>query len=94
MSLRTNFFRTGALQGVVYDFGAGDVLPMHKHTDADAHISVVARGSFRVHGPAIGEVIYAAGAVLDWGPGVDHEFVALENNSRLVNITRGAPDAA
>ena len=41
----------GNLRGTVYDFPEiGDVLPMHSHTEADVHISIIAKGSFRTHG--------------------------------------------
>lgn len=82
-------FTLGRLVGSIYDFPEiGDVLPMHSHTENDVHISIVARGSFKTHG--IGwERISHAGDVLDWKPGDPHEFVALEANSRLVNIVKG-----
>ena len=86
----------GKLTGTIYDFPEpGDVLPMHSHTEADVHISVVARGSFRAHGNGWERVV-SAGDVLDWRPNEPHEFVALDAGSRLVNIVKGAaaPSAA
>ena len=89
MSLRIDALATGRLVGTVYTFeNVGDTLPMHRHTDADVHITIVARGVVKVHGPEIGETLYSAGAVMDWQPGVDHEFVAVESNSRIVNIVK------
>jgi hypothetical protein len=83
-------FAAGKLQGTVYTFDkAGDILPMHRHTETDVHITVVARGSFRVHGPDIGDRQYGAGALLDWSADVDHEFVALTDGARIVNIIKG-----
>lgn len=91
MSLRANSFTAGNLHGIVYDFEfVGDTLPMHQHTERDVHITIVSRGSFRFHGPEIGDETYKAGAVIDWQPYVDHEFVALEDKSRIVNIVKGA----
>jgi len=79
----------GKLTGTIYDFPeTGDVLPMHSHGEADVHISVVARGSFRAHGNGWERVV-SAGDVLDWRPNDPHEFVSLEANSRLVNIIKG-----
>ena len=79
----------GKLVGTIYDFPeVGDVLPMHTHTEADVHISVVARGSFRAHGNGWQRVV-SAGDVLDWRANDSHEFIALEVNSRLVNIVKG-----
>ena len=82
-------FTLGKLVGTIYDFPeVGDVLPMHSHTEADVHISVVAKGSFRAHGNGWERVVNA-GDVLDWRPNDPHEFVSLEASSRLVNIVKG-----
>ena len=90
MPLQNKPFAAGKLRGAVYTFEkAGDVLPMHRHTECDVHITVVARGSFRVHGPDIGDKEYSAGALLDWPAGVDHEFIALADGARVVNILKG-----
>lgn len=89
MSLLSTPLNTGILRGVIYTFEKpGDVLPMHKHTEADVHITVVARGSFRIHGPEIGDQEYNEGAVIDWEPYIEHEFIALTDNSRIVNIIK------
>lgn len=87
--LQTKAITFGKLSGAVYDFPeAGDVLPMHQHGEADVHITVVARGSFKAHGNGW-ERILKAGNVADWKPNDPHEFVALEADSRLVNIIKG-----
>jgi quercetin dioxygenase-like cupin family protein len=87
--LETKAFHFGKLRGGVFDFPvANDVLPMHSHGDADAHITVVARGSFKAHGNGW-ERVLKAGDVVDWKPNDPHEFVALEDNSRIVNIVKG-----
>ncbi len=79
----------GDLTGTILTFEhAGDVLPMHEHGERDIHISVVARGRFRVHGPTIGTTEVSAGAVLDFMPGHPHEFIALEDGSRVVQIQK------
>lgn len=80
----------GKLQGTVYDFEqAGDVLPMHQHTEDNVHITIVARGSFKIHGNAWGKIV-KCGDVIDWRPNHPHEFIALEDNSRAVNIIKGS----
>ncbi len=90
MSLLIRSLSAGKLTGTVYTFEkAGDTLPMHHHGEADNHITIVARGSVRAHGPAIGDNQYSAGAVLDWDVGIEHEIVAVEDNSRIVNIIKG-----
>lgn len=89
MSLRSTPLNTGILKGSVYTFEkVGDTLPMHRHTEVDVHITVVSRGRFRIHGPDIGDQEYAEGAVIDWSPDVDHEFIALTDNARVVNIIK------
>jgi quercetin dioxygenase-like cupin family protein len=62
---------------------------MHQHSEADVHITVVARGSFKAHGNGWERQV-SAGDVIDWRPHDPHEFVALEDNSRIVNIIKGA----
>ena len=87
--LQTKLFTLGKLRGAIYDFLAtDDVLLMHSHGDADVHITVVARGSFKAHGNGW-ERVLKAGDVVDWKPNDPHEFVALEDNSRIVNIIKG-----
>lgn len=88
--LQTKPITFGKLKGTVFDFPvAGDVLPMHQHSEADVHITVVARGSFKAHGNGW-ERVLTAGDVADWRPNDPHEFIALEDNSRIVNIIKGA----
>ena len=78
----------GIPNGAVYDFPEiGDVLPMHTHTEVDVHISIVAKGSFRVHGSGW-EKTLVSGNVVDWPADYPHEFIALEAGSRLVNIRK------
>ena len=79
----------GKLGTSVYDFPlVGDVLPMHTHGPLDVHITIIARGSIRMHGNGW-EKIGKAGDVVDWEPGMAHEFVALEPNTRVVNVVKG-----
>jgi len=66
---------------------AGDVLSMHRHVyPSDDHISIVLSGRLRIHGPGIGEFERASFAV--FYPGLEHEFVALEDNTRVLQVTR------
>ena len=86
--LRDRPLNLGDLRGVIYDFEeTGDILDRHVHTATDVHISVVARGSFRVIGDDFDQTV-ECGAVLDWQPGVYHAFVSLVPRSRLVNIIK------
>jgi quercetin dioxygenase-like cupin family protein len=78
----------GKLNGTIYDaVDVNDTLEMHTHDESSVHITIVARGSFRVHGTGW-EMVAKAGDVLDWKPGQAHEFIALEPNSRFVNIVK------
>ena len=79
----------GKLNGVIYDaVDVDDILPMHTHGEQDVHITIIARGSFKVHGDGW-EMVAKAGDVLDLKPGQAHELIALEPNSRFVNIQKG-----
>lgn len=78
----------GDLKGTIYDFEvAGDVLPKHVHTEEDVHITIVARGSIKAysHDWERGAV---AGQILDFRAGEPHEIVALEDNTRIINIVK------
>jgi quercetin dioxygenase-like cupin family protein len=78
----------GKLRGAIYDFPeAGDILPMHSHDDMSAHITVVAKGKVKV---TAGDWVYEAesGKVIDLPANQEHEFIALEPNSRIVNIIK------
>jgi quercetin dioxygenase-like cupin family protein len=86
-SLSVNFI-AGKLSGSVYTFKkAGDTLPMHTHTEGNAHITIVARGKIKAHGNNW-EAEYNAGAVIDFPTDQSHEFIALEDDSRIVNIQK------
>ena len=79
----------GKLRGTLFNFQEiGDKLPMHNHDEINVHVTFIMDGSFRVHG-AGWEIIAKAGNFLDWKPGQAHEFVALEPNSRFLNIVKG-----
>lgn len=90
MSLLNKPLALGRLTGTIYDFeNAGDILPLHVHGVDDIHITIVARGSFKVFGPDDTWSMEATcGTVLDWEVGQYHGFIALEPNSRLVNVVK------
>ena len=80
--------RFGDLRGTIYDYTeAGDRLSMHTHDETTVHISIIGRGSFKIRGEEW-EIIGKAGDVIDWRPYQAHEFIALEDNSRLINIVK------
>ena len=87
--LRTRPFVFGKLVGTINDaIEMDDLLPMHSHGEQDVHITVIARGSFKVRGDGW-EMTAKAGDVIDWEPGQTHELISLEPNSRFVNIVKG-----
>lgn len=91
MSLLERPLALGKLTGTIYDFEhEGDELPLHVHGEADIHISIVARGKIKAFGPdGTWETEASSGAVLDWEVGQYHGFIALESNTRLINIVKG-----
>lgn len=79
----------GTLAMSVLDFAAaGDVLPMHVHDEATAHVTLVQRGAVRVRSGG-SAMIFGAGDIIDTHPGQPHEFEALEPNTRITNIVKG-----
>lgn len=81
----------GSLRGAMYDFEkAGDSLPKHNHTEDTAHITIVARGKIKAYSHDW-ELEAVAGQILDFRPNEPHEFLALEDNTRIFNITKN-PD--
>lgn len=81
----------GALRGIMYDFEkAGNILPKHNHTKSDVHITIVARGKIKAYSHDW-ELEAIAGQILDFRPGEPHEFMALEDNTRIFNIVKN-PD--
>jgi quercetin dioxygenase-like cupin family protein len=88
VSLLSKNLSAANLTGVIYDFEvAGDVLPMHNHTELNAHLTVVARGSVKASSEGW-ERIFKSGAIIDFPANQPHEFVALEDQTRIVNITK------
>jgi quercetin dioxygenase-like cupin family protein len=82
-------YADGTLDGTLYTFAnAGDTLPMHDHDAATAHITIITRGSFQVSGPGWSQSA-APGPVLSFDPGNPHQFVAMQADSRLLNILKG-----
>ena len=75
----------GGLSVVIFDFPqVGDYLRPHVHGEADAHITVVARGSVEVVGGASSYTAYD-GDILHFPAGVMHGFRAV-SPARIVNI--------
>lgn len=78
----------GDIRGSIYDFElAGDVLSKHNHTPDTVHITIVTKGSIKAYSHDW-ETIAESGKILDFKAGEPHEIVALEDNTRIVNIVK------
>lgn len=81
----------GVIKGIVIDFEKqGDILPKHVHGKEDNHISIVARGSIKAYSHDWERVV-PCGGVIDFREGEPHEVMALEDNTRVVNILKNPP---
>jgi len=82
-------FDMGGISGTIYTFAAaGDTLPMHNHAPGAEHISIVGNGKFKIIGK-LQEIEVIAGQVVDFRPNQSHEFIALVDNSLIINIVKG-----
>lgn len=71
----------GKLWGIAYLFEhAGDALPRHRHDEEDRHNVIILAGSIEVEGTRA-----ATGDIIDELPEW-HSIVALEPNTRLLNL--------
>ena len=78
----------GDIRGAIYDFEkAGDILPKHVHTENDVHITIVAKGKIKAYSHDW-EHEAIAGQVLDFRPEEPHELMALEDDTRIINIVK------
>ena len=88
MSLLSKRFTIGNLNIGLYDFESiGDKLGSHIHEEDTSHITIVARGKVKVSGEGWSN-IWNVGTLADTKPHVAHEFEALENNTRIINIVK------
>jgi quercetin dioxygenase-like cupin family protein len=88
MTLRKTSFVVKNILGKIYTFEkAGEALLMHNHLEDTAHITVVVCGKIKVHGDGWGNE-YSANNVIDFPANQPHEFTALEDDTRIVNIQK------
>lgn len=86
--LLANQFHAGDLNGTIYDFEvAGDILPKHNHDETTVHITIVARGKIKAYSHDWDKEA-TAGQIMDFRPNEPHEIMALEDNTRIVNIVK------
>jgi quercetin dioxygenase-like cupin family protein len=78
----------GDLAGVIINFEkAGDILPKHVHDETNVHITIVCRGRLKSYSHDW-EITTEAGGVIDFKPNEPHELMALEDNTRIINIIK------
>jgi quercetin dioxygenase-like cupin family protein len=78
----------GDIRGSIHDFeAAGDVLPKHNHDETTVHITIVARGKIKAYSHDW-EKEATAGQIMDFRPNEPHEIMALEDNTRIINIVK------
>jgi len=78
----------GDLRIARFDFEkAGDVLKKHVHTEDNVHITIVAKGRVRAYSHDW-SVEAGPGDLLDFRPNEPHEFMALEDGTRIFNIIK------
>lgn len=78
----------GDIKGTMYLFHSkGDVLPKHVHNEDNNHITIVTSGSLKAYSHDW-SVEAKAGQTLDFNAGEPHEFMALEDNTKIINIIK------
>lgn len=78
------------INGTIYDFEfAGDILPKHIHTENDVHITIVCTGKVKAYSHDW-KIEAKPGQIIDFRVGEPHEIMALENNTRIINIIKKA----
>jgi quercetin dioxygenase-like cupin family protein len=78
----------GDIHGSIHDFEkSGDVLPKHNHDETTVHITIVARGKIKAYSHDW-EKEAVAGQIMDFRPNEPHEIMALEDNTRIINIVK------
>lgn len=86
--LSSKGFELGDLKGVIVDFEKkGDAFGKHNHDEDTVHITIVARGSIKVFSHDWEKVVLA-GQLIDFKPFEPHDFIAMEDNSRMINIVK------
>jgi quercetin dioxygenase-like cupin family protein len=78
----------GDLNGTIFDFEkAMDVLPKHIHDENNVHITIVCKGKIKAYSHDW-EKEATAGQIMDFRAGEPHEIMALEDNTRIINIIK------
>ena len=88
MALLVHPFCINNIYATTYIFvKSGNILPMHTHKEGEEHITVVVCGKIKVRGDGW-EKEYTEENAIDFPANQAHEFIALEDNTRIVNIRK------
>jgi len=86
-------FKANKLVGVVYEYKLkGDVLASHFHPAGDGHVTFVLKGAVEIKGGNLSKPWVktgVAGAFFDLPDSQFHEIIALEDDTRILNIQKG-----
>lgn len=88
---KTERIKYGSATLIVYDFAEPtECIPMHNHAhDVDTnHISIVVKGSFICKGSGW-QMTVKAGDIVSFEADQWHEFIAVEKDSKLINVNTG-----
>ena len=78
----------GDLRGTIYDFEKeGDILEKHVHDESNIHITIVSNGRIKAYSHDW-SLEAGPGGIIDFRVGEPHEIMALENNTRIINIVK------
>lgn len=91
--IRFNWYRSGELFGVRYDYEQGDCLPTHEHDAANEHNVIVLHGTVRLE-MSNGDLKCAGvGDVLDFDGSQMHTIRCLSSTATTLNLwLRGIPN--
>lgn len=88
MLLANQLKNLGDIKGSIYDFEfAGDILPKHIHDETNVHITIVCKGKIKAYSHDW-EKEAISGQIIDFKIGEPHELMALEDNTRIINILK------
>lgn len=80
--------KIGDIKGMIYEFeNVGDILPKHIHDENNAHITIVAKGKLKAYSHDW-ELEVSSGEIIDFVANQPHELVALESNTKIINIVK------
>lgn len=87
--LRSVKINKGKVAGFLYFLNKGEGLPLHDHTEEDAHMIFVMAGSIDLAGPQIPAKILGQGQpdgfIYDLAPNSPHKFTAREDSTIIWN---------